>query len=614
MPRSIAQAERERKWRRMVRSGINPQNAGRLVGVTPDTARRWLARYRADLKLGEEPEYDDVCPAEAYSAEAERALEDFGYFRRRYFGRVTMPWQEIAAYEIVAKLATPEKEYIVANAPPGGGKSTLFTHDIPAWLIVRNRRVRCLLGSRTEPLASRYTRRLRRTLERTRPVQADSDDVAKGLAYDAVATLVGDFGRFKPLNQELWRANEFMVATEDDDGTEDKEPTVSAYGMESGLLGGRYDYVCWDDLIDKKTIRSNEAMELLVATYESEMETRVEPGGCLVLNGQRMKADDLYRYCLDLSAGDEENSAKYHHIKFKAHYEEDCEGQHGPDAPPWPEGCLLDPKRIPWKDQAALIQNKNSLYRVVYQQEDIDPERALVQPEWIDGTNGHPGCWDEDRRSGFLPRGIPMNECLSVATVDPSPTKFWAIEWIVWHPATDIRWLIDIERKQMEAPDLLDYNVLDQSFSGLMQEWQERSVNLNAPITTWVVESNVAQRFMLQYTWFKLWQIRMGVQVIPHQTSSNKTDKNLGIETLGPIYQKGRMRLPKGGNQAVHFLVSELTRYGSARTDDTVMAHWFFEFNKDNIPLPETKPAQFDRPSWIGNVERGLDYERGLAI
>jgi len=606
VPRSVAQEERQRKWRRMVRSGIDPHNAGRLVGVAPQTVTRWMALLKADQKLGPEPEYDDAVHPEAYSEEAQRALADFGYFRRRYMGRVTMPWQEEAAYRVVEYLDTPTKEYVVSNAPPGGGKSTLYTHDIPAWLIARKRSIRIMLGSRTERMAFAYSRRLRRTLERTRPVRADHDDILKGLAMDAEATMVGDFGRFKPLNQELWRADEFMVANLDDEQTEDKEATVAAYGLDSGFLGGRFDYVVWDDLIDKKTVKNVEAMDALVGVYESECETRVEPGGCLVLNGQRMKAEDLYHYCLTLSSGDDEDTPKYHHIKFKAHYEEKCEGHHEPDAPPWPEGCLLDPKRIPWKDQAALIKNKPGMYRVVFQQEDVDPERALVQPEWIEGTDGFPGCWDDERYAGVLPIGVPLHECLSIATVDPSPTKFWAIEWIVWHPQTDIRWLVDIERKQMEAPELLDYNVLEQQFSGIMEEWQVRSAQTAAPITTWVVESNVAQRFMLQYTWFRLWQVRRGVQVIPHQTAQNKADPKLGVETIGPIYKKGRMRLPRRGSQAVHVMVSELLRYGWSRTDDTVMAHWFFEFNKDAVPMPNLDEPVFNRPSWMAGAQRGL--------
>ena len=70
-------------------------------------------------------------------------------------------------------LATDQKEFCVINAPPGVGKSTTFTHDIPAWLTCRNRAIRGLVGSVTGKLATQYTRRLRRSFENVVPVKAD---------------------------------------------------------------------------------------------------------------------------------------------------------------------------------------------------------------------------------------------------------------------------------------------------------------------------------------------------------------------------------------------------------------------------------------------------------
>ena len=44
-------------------------------------------------------------------------------------------------------LSPRTKRYLVVNCPPGSGKSTLFAHDIPAWLTVRNRQIRGMIGS-----------------------------------------------------------------------------------------------------------------------------------------------------------------------------------------------------------------------------------------------------------------------------------------------------------------------------------------------------------------------------------------------------------------------------------------------------------------------------------
>src|ERR1700691_3400474 len=85
-------------------------------------------------------------PYQYLTDEAKRALEDFGYFRLREFGRIATPWQVQAAVQIKDLLESEHKEYLVINCPPGVGKTTLL-HDIICWLICRNRAVRLLLGS-----------------------------------------------------------------------------------------------------------------------------------------------------------------------------------------------------------------------------------------------------------------------------------------------------------------------------------------------------------------------------------------------------------------------------------------------------------------------------------
>ena len=141
------------------------------------------------------------------SVEAKRALDDFAFFRRRYFGRESTPWQVRAAYDCLKAVESAERDYLVINVPPGSGKSTLFTCDIPTWLIARDRTIRVQVGSRTERQARMYVTRIKRALEREAPLRADAESLAKGIAHDADACLVDDFGPFKPEGRsDLWAA------------------------------------------------------------------------------------------------------------------------------------------------------------------------------------------------------------------------------------------------------------------------------------------------------------------------------------------------------------------------------------------------------------------------
>jgi hypothetical protein len=596
--------------------------AARSKGLKARNGQRF-AQLEKELSLPQPRTGDDS----KLKDEARHALECFECFRLRYFGHVSTPWQIDAANRMVALAASEEKEFVVVNVPPGAGKSTTFTHDIIAWMIARNRGTRVLIGSRTERQAKQYVGRLKTTFERTHPPTAADDLKRKGLAVDAVATLTGDYGRFKPTNPDVWRNEEFTVAQVNDIAGSDKERTVAAYGMDGGFLGGRFDVVVWDDLVDKRSMKTAEARETLINMWETEAETRLEPGGLLILQGQRMRSDDLYRYALDLRAGDpddyESDDArpnKYHHIIYKAHFDDACQGEgkdnpdHAKTATPWkPDGtggCLLDPVRLDYRALRTIRANRADRYLVLFQQEDVDPANALVHPIWVSGGLGedgidYPGCWDTTRGLAELPPGISREGLVSIATADPSPTKFWSIQWWVFHPASEQRFLMDLIRQQMDAPDFLDWDYNSGDFTGVMHEWQARSVRLGLPITDWVFEANAAQRFVLQYDHAKRWQRKHSVNVHPHQTHKNKSDPDFGVQTIAPHWRHGRVRLPgknkDPGRIAAMKLVDEVTKWPEGSTDDCVMAQWFFEFNLPTIYVPHVKAPQFRRPGWMAD-------------
>ena len=611
-------AEASRKARFSESTGHRVERAAQTLRISDDvdSSARNYRELKTEAKLEGPKSYDKL------SEDAQRALEDFGYFRQRYFGRISTPWQEEAGIALVALLESEEKEYVVMNMPPGSGKTTLL-HDITCWIICRNRSIRLLTGSATMSLAKRNLMRVRRSLERVIPELADDALKARGLAVDAETTMALDFGRFKPLEKELWTNEAFIVMQPEENGAiSEKEPTVSAYGMDSGFIGGRFDGCFWDDLVDPRKIRSADQREAMEDWYQDVAESRLEPAGMLALIGQRLAADDLYRFALDMEQPleDEEElldegmsedevtklrtSKKYKHLLYKAHYDELCDpSHHKRTSDPYPVGCLLDPRRLPWREISNLMSNRGERFAVVYQQEDLDPSEVLVRHEWVFGQGDNPGCMDKDRDIWQIPKGISASECLMVATADPSPTNFWAIQCWLYHPESQQRFLIDLIRQKMEASKFLDYNIHDGKYTGVMEEWQNLSESMGYPIQYWIVESNAAQRFMLQYDYVKQWRQMRSVEIIPHNTNGiNKSDEALGVTVLQPHYRFGRVRLPGRGEGKVRSmkLIDEVTKYpNGSRTDDCVMAQWFLEWNIPNLYIPKSVSAPAWRPSWV---------------
>lgn len=627
----------------LLNSGYTIPQACRKLKIHRDTGYDWVTKREKGAFEYLDKKADDALPNPRMRSElcdeARRALDDFEYFRKRYLGRTSRPWQVEAANQTVQWLTSGDTELMVVNCPPGAGKSTLFTNDIPLWMICRDRTIRIFLGHRVLNEAQKYSRRIRKALERTRPLPADP---SQGRHEPAEGCLAQDYGRFKPRTGDVWRADEFTVLAEfadEESVIEDKEATVTAKGMGTEFLGMRSDLVIWDDLVTQRLLSSPDQLEAQQLWWDNEGVTRVEPGGCLILVGQRMGAEDLYRYCLDerLPPDDEDDTlteamtndqyaewldrvgeSRYRHIIYPAHFDDRCTGVHGKtEEYAYPHGCLLDPVRLPWKGRNSLTTiraNRASKYRVQYQQEDVDPDEVLVPKLWIEGgvdKDGtvHPGCLDKHRGLCEVPKGLSA-PVFSIATVDPSPTQYWAIEWWLYHPASESRFLMDLHRARMEAPDWLDWNENDKVFYGLAHDWQQRSRQLGYPITHWIFEQNAAQRFVLQYDHVKRWMRKMGTGILAHNTTIRKQDEEFGIQMLRDRYRFGNVRLPYLVVDKAYFsspakiasdhLIREVTTYPQATYTDCAMAQYFLEYNLPLIAKPAISTSKFKmrRPTW----------------
>lgn len=584
-------------------------------GLKNSSGREWAASTTEAELLG-------PIPFERLKPEALKALDDFGYFRRRYLGRLSTPWQEEQGHRVVEWMSTPVKEFVVENAPPGSGKSTLHTLDIPLWLTCRNRGLRGMIGSASQTLAESYLFRLRNHLEMTQPVVAEDDEKDLGLAVDAEATLIEDFGLFK-LPGALWSAKKIVVAQHGDRLLTQKEATWTAWGLWTDFIGGRYTVNLWDDSVDEADFLTVESTEKIQRRWDKVAEKRCEPGGLVLLQGQRLTPDDLYRYCASKKAGastahdheccDAEPGAKYHLVKYRAHDETKCIGDenHGDDAPYWPQGCLLDPRRLPWRELESEMENGIGSYMQVFQQEDGDPSQQLVNPIWVVGgtdpnTGSYfPGCWDNERSLWEVPEGA--GPFLSVASTDPSPTKYWANgAWCVGLDEPHHRFLQTLERRTMRFDEFLERR--NGRWSGLAEEWWQISRDLNRPITHWIFEVNAAQRFMLQTAVATDWAATRGVEWIRHQTTATRTDPKYGPQRIVDSYKKGLVRFPGLGalaRTASLKLIDEAQKWPKGQYDDCVMMQTFLELRLEDLlssmaVIEDPMPA----PTWLADRRR----------
>lgn len=573
-------------------------------------------------------------PLEDVGPDAKRALQDFPYFRVRYSGMRNSPWQDEAAAVMSEFRADDERRYVVFNMPPESGKTT-FIRDFCAQMTAQERSMKGLIGSFGNEMAWNMMTDLGTML--TRQVAWQAPDRAKRAgARDAEATMWEDFGRFKPEASKRWNRKELLIEQFDAQDAAGKEATWTSYGRESRLnLGSRYDFIVWDDLVTGRSVGTQEALGNLIKWWDTEGETRLNEGGLLVLLGQRISSTDLYRHALDKLGFDDDDDGlidlaptgkKFFHIAYKAHYEDECKGDegHARTSEPWrPDGtggCLLEPRRVGYKHVMQVKINDANHFSTQYQQEDGDPAAVLVPRLWIDGGRDEdgswlPGCWDADRDFWELPGGLGRR--IGVITVDPSPTKYWAIQaWVVVPDEQAIRredgttggmrYLVAMMNRAMDAPGFLEYHTTTRQYSGVLEEWNDNFNHLGVKLKHVIFEEAAAQRWALQYEIVRTWYRNHDVRIHGHKTHGwNKPDPLLGLPMVKPAYRDGRVRLPGKSRQRIKDMIYQLTNYGSnyAGPTDQVMANWFLESNLPNI----VKPLHRDEPQARPGLLRRMD-------
>jgi hypothetical protein len=642
------------KWRN---AGMTQVAAAGKAGISWRTGARWEKARRADrsrvlssmygqqtmpgpkspAQLDKEAGGKDPMVAEM-AADAIRGLADFEFFRRAFLGHVSMPWHlDLAERLLETRGRFPEKSYLLANEPPGTGKTTLCSHDYPIWETTKDRARRSAIVSASMPLAANLTGRIKRSLERAVAPKAKGDLLRAGLAVDAKWPLCVAYGRFRPDGQDVWRRERMVVAQVGDMLVADREATFTAFGRDTLMVGDRFDYMSLDDVQDPGSFRTNTQAELDYEWIDAEVEPRLEPGGTLVLPMQRLDANDVSAHCIAkvVAPGEGEDGPddglprQYVRVVYPAHADRSCRGLHRLSDPPYDprdeenSGCLLDPVRASWRDISGVKRNDPDRYETQYQQKDGSPASVLVPKIWLDGgvetENGllvaHPGCYDQHRGLNQYP--ALEGPTVSVVTVDPSPTLYWSCEHWVANQPTSLRFLIDIDRRKMGGPDLLDYNPHAplagagglpaelSRYSGLLHEWWLRSLAGPHPVRFVVVERNAAQRFLIQQSMLQRWMALAGVLVIAHDTHMNKSDPKLGVTSIKHHYRHGRVRLPHADEMArfqVRYLTRELTRYPRSNTTDAVMAHWFLEWNLDRLFGEVEGVAEITR--WVPSYSR----------
>lgn len=505
--------------------------------------------------------------------------EDIGFsaFSERYLGARVFPHMqnvvdllEGAAPSWVAPgmaYDPGESDLIVVNMPPEHAKTTSITINYSTYRVATNPNIRIIVISKTLTMAQKmlYAIKTRLTHEK----------------YLAMQTAYGPTGGFSA-NSAAWNATQIYLSDQSRDSGE-KDPTVQALGIRGHVYGARADLIILDDPVDNTNAHDYQKQ---IDWIQSEVMSRLSPGGALLVVGTRLAPKDLYSELLKSDYYPDDNSPfTYLSMPAVLEFDEKPEnwvtlwprsnqpevGARGAQTEPGSDG--LFPK---W-DGPRLAKRRARMsprtWAQVYMQQESSGDEIFAQDAIKAVINGQRHC-------GTIQRGMPGNRANGmdglqiVAGLDPaSPSGYVAAVCIGLDIATQKRYILDVFNKTGQSPEAI---------RNLIKGWTDKY-----RVVEWRIEKNAFQTMLTQDLEINQYLAGAGSFLREHFTGSNKWDVDFGVSSLTMLFQgwedgRALVELPalymaEGVKALVEQLVTWYPGMNKRQRCDTVMALWFAE-------------------------------------
>lgn len=252
----------------------------------------------------------------------------------------TPPLDENVHWDLTENVQRRDVKKKLFLIPRGHLKSTILTVGHSIQTIINNPNTRGLLGSGSNKLAQGFLKEIKEHFEK--------NELFRWLFPE------WESERWEKWNEDLIRAPRELRTSKA------KEHTIETAGTEMSLTSRHYDWMKFDDIVNKETVTTKEQMEKTKVWYKTTF-SLLEPGGYIDIIGTRWHFNDLY--------GDIEASPESY-IVYKRRAVEDGK-------PIYPNKYTLEDLQEIRKEQGSYI------YSCQYDNNPVDDERAKFKREWI---------------------------------------------------------------------------------------------------------------------------------------------------------------------------------------------------------------------------------------
>ena len=605
-----------------IEAGLTVQAAMDKVGRSVKTYEYWRRTdpdFKARVDLAMQTRKVDDSSREGYRRRAREM--GFAAWRKEYLGQ-EVPWHQQQWVDLLEGREPRDlhpaqiyergrKNRIIITTPPYHGKSITLTVDYATYRICCDPSVRIRIVSKTATLASQFL-----------------GAIKMRLTHPRYAKLIEHFapeGGFKA-TAESWTQDQIFLDIMDRDGIE-KDPTVQAAGIGKQIYGTRADLIILDDCVDLENSNQHEKQRLWLT---QEVESRLGPGGTILIIGTRVNPIDLYR---ELRNGEHYASGKspWTYLSQPAILEEVGEPKDWVTLWPkaldsWGEDCDCGTPECregygdgyyPRWDGVHLARMRDGWdprrFALVFQQTEVD-EDATFPHYAVAASINNRRRWGKDGGLDRVPDG-----CYWIGSLDPATSGHAAGIVYAVDPRTRRRYVVDAAN--IKAPTPLRLKQLIKSWS------------VEYPIREWRVEKTGLLTMFTQDAELRAWLAGHGIVFKPHYTGTNKWDAEFGVASMAPLFgswdrtEDGEIKcivepiieLPRLDKTALRTLVAQLESWSPEldpkRTPcDLVMALWFAEVGAREVLKSGQRGApHFQRSKWLTPAQRAKQRVINLA-
>lgn len=173
------------------------------------------------------------------------------------------------------------QKLIMIGVPRGTYKTTIFAQGTPVEVLAHNPNARCLIDSYRHSVSKRRLKAARRHMELKR------DGSAKNPAW------VAQYGEdwVPQFREESWSDDAITVMHRTD--VTIMEPSIATAGIDRSEVGGHFDFIVGDDLVNDRNCRTPE-MRQQVYDHIRDLLPILSPNGVLLLIFTTWDPDDAY--------------------------------------------------------------------------------------------------------------------------------------------------------------------------------------------------------------------------------------------------------------------------------------------------------------------------------